>query len=321
MNKDKIRWGIVGPGNIAHEFARDMQFAEKAELVAVASRNADRARQFSEKYNIDRYYGNYAGLYADEAIDAVYVATPHTFHLPNSSAALMAGKAVLCEKPLTHNLKDTTALLKLAKDKDIYLMEGMWTWFLPSILKAQQWVNEGRIGDIRHIKADFGFPFKYDPAARAFNPDLAGGCLLDIGCYNLAIAQLFLKQEPGEIHVIARKAPNNVDADVSMLFEYEEAAASLNASFQVKLHNHAYIIGEKGYIAIPDFWRASECFLHAGEKIVDRFRDEREGFGFNFEIDAVSSDLLAGRKASQVVSHEDSLKLSGTMDRVMRQFG
>ena len=141
-----------------------------------------------------------------------------------------------------------------------------------------------------------------------------------MGCYTIAITRLFLDADPLNMNVIARKAPNGVDVDVSMLFEYDDAVASLRTAFRVKLPNWAYIIGDKGTIAIPDFWGAKTCFLYEGENLVDQFADERQGFGFNFEIDAVCQDLLNGKKESDIVTLNASLKLAETIDEVMKRF-
>lgn len=317
---DKVRWGIIGPGRIAQEFAGDFQFSKHGQLIAVASRSELRSKQFADNYGIPRNYNAYDDLYNDPEVDAVYIATPHNFHFEQSVAALQAGKAVLCEKPLTPSLEQSRKLIDLSKSTGKYLMEGMWTYFLPAILRAKKWIHEDKIGSIRHIKASFGYPLAYDPEHRGYNPALAGGCLLDMGIYTLAITRLFLKESPLNVDVIARKAPTGVDDDVSMLLEYKDATASLATSFRVKLPNWAYLIGDRGTIAIPDFWRAKECLLYVGEKLVDRFSEQRKGFGFNFEIDAVSRDLLDGKTESEYVDHQTSIDFARMMDQVMKKF-
>lgn len=316
----KIKWGIIGPGKIAHTFAQDFQFAKYAELKAVASRSQERAEIFADKYNLPKAYGSYAELYADEDIDIVYVATPHTFHHENSVDALNKGKAVLCEKPITVNLAECDSLIALAKKKEQYLMEGMWTYFLPVINKASAWINDGRIGKVLSIKADFGNAVPFDAESRAYSPALGGGALLDMGIYPLAITWLVYKCDPKNITVISRKASTGVDNDVNMLFEYEDALASLQTSFRSKLNNHAYIIGEKGYIDIPEFWHARECILYDSENIIDHFKDDRKGSGFEFEIDSVSSDLLNGLKQSNVMPLAYSRKLQEHMQMVIEKF-
>ena len=316
----KIKWGIIGPGIIAHEFAHDFQFVENAELLGVASRNLDRAQEFASTYNIPKAYGSYEELYQDKDIDAVYIATPHNFHLQQSIDALKYHKSVLCEKPITVSPQELDTLLKCANETKHYLVEGMWTYFLPVLLKAQQWIAEGRLGEIYHVKADFGYPVPFDPNGRMYNPSLAGGSLLDMGVYVVAMAWLFLKQDPKNIHVIARNASTGVDNDVSIQFEYQNASASLTTAFRCKLHNWTFIIGEKGYIAIPDFWRARECFFYEGEKIVDHYQDHRKGNGFEFEIESVSNDIQQGKVQSEIMPHAYSIKLQHLMHLIKEQF-
>ncbi len=318
---ESIKWGIISTGNIAHSFTQDFKFVNNGELVAVASRSKEKATQFANQYNIPKAYGDYDNLFEDDEIDAIYVATPHNFHFDNSSNALKAGKAVLCEKPITVNPQECRDLIDLSQTTGNYLMEALWTYFLPAILKAQEWVKEGKIGDIKHIKADFGNPVPFDPESRMYSPDLAGGALLDMGIYPIALAWLFLKKDPDNISVISKKAPTGVDDDVTMLFDYVDVTATLTTSFRCKLPNCAYIIGDKGYIRIPDFWQAKECFLYNNvDKCVEHYVDDRKSIGLNFEIDTVNSDLLNYKKESEVMPLSYSLKLQEHMGLVMKKF-
>ena len=316
----EVRWAIVSAGNVAGTFARDIAFADNARVDAVAARRGDAAEKFAVTHGISRAYEGYKHLFADPEIDAVYVATPHTLHLENALAALSAGKAVLCEKPVTTNAADFNKMRAAAARADRYLMEAMWTWFLPAVITAKAWVEAGRIGKLRHVKAEFGYPIPYHPQARQYNAALAGGCLLDMGIYTVAIARLFTGQSPGTIEVISGFAPNGVDDDVVMLFDYGDSVATLATSFRCKLQNAAYIIGTEGYIELPDFFRASECSLYGLEDRVDRFVDDRRGSGFEFEISAASDDILRGRRESTVVTHAASAAFQEDMDRVRSRF-
>lgn len=317
----KIKWGILGPGVIARQFAHDFQFSKYGELISVASRSKERSEKFAKEYDIPKHYGNYEDLYTDPDIDIIYVATPHNFHFEQSKAALTAGKSVLCEKPLTISPAECEDLIAIANSSDKYLMEGMWTYFLPALIKAQEWISKGHIGTIRHVKSNFGYAKPFEPNGRMYNPDLAGGALLDMGCYTIAMAWLFCKTDPKNIHVVAHKAPTGVDDDVSVVFEYDnDVIANLNTSFRCKMPNWTYIIGDQGYIGIPDFWRASECYLYKGEKLVKHYIDNRQGYGFNFESDAASLDLMEGKKQSDIMTHAYSLKLQEHMYEVMKRF-
>lgn len=312
----KVRWGIVGAGRIAHTFATDMPATTHGMVQAVAARNGDAAAAFVAEYGIPTAHAGYDALYADPDVDAIYVATPHTLHLEQSAAALRAGKAVLCEKPITTNAADCEQLIAIATDSGSYLMEAMWTWFLPAIRKAKEWVDAGRIGRIVQIQSDFGYPQEYSPDKREYDASLAGGCLLEMGVYAVAFTALFAKAEPTQISVVSRHAPNGVEDDVVATFNYPEFVATLGTSFRAKLRNWAYIIGEEGYIAIPSFWRASECQLWVLDEMADRFHDGRDTNGFNYQVDAVNNDLDAGRKESEILPLSESLRFQKHMDLI-----
>jgi predicted dehydrogenase len=179
----KINWGIVGCGRIAAQFCEDLAHTNNGVVYAVAARNGDDATAFASKYGAANAYEGYQALFDDKNVDVVYIATPHNFHFKNASDAIKAGKHVLCEKPITVSAEECKQLSLLAKKHDVFLMEAMWTYFLPAIQKAKQWVEQGRIGTIKHVKADFGYPVPFNPDGREYNLDLAGGCLLDMGIY------------------------------------------------------------------------------------------------------------------------------------------
>lgn len=316
----KVRWGILGPGTIAKQFASDMQFSKHAKIVAVASRNAKRATSFAETFSIPKVFNSYDGLYNAPDIDCIYIATPHNFHFEQAVACINSGKAVLCEKPLTTTPTECKELVELAQAKNIYLAEGMWSYFLPAIQKAKDWVDKGRVGKVLHVKCDFGYKQPKDESARWLNPKLAGGAMLDMGCYTLAMCNLFINEEIKHIHTVGKRASTGVDDDVSLLIEYKNASASLATSFRCKMHNWAFIIGEEGYMAIPDFWRAKEVHFYKNETLVEKFVDPRKGFGFNYEIDSVSTDILHGKSHSEIVTHATSIDLQRLIASVLATF-
>lgn len=315
-----LKWGIVSTGRIAEQFVSDMAAVNNGIVHAVAARKLTDAQAFAQRHNIDKAYGSYQCLFEDQDVDVIYIGTPHTFHFQQARDAILAGKHVLCEKPITVSSEQCRQLSTLAKSRGVYLMEAMWTYFLPAIQQAKAWVDGGRIGTIKHVKADFGYPIEYDPNSREYNADLAGGCLLDMGIYPIAIASYFLNRNIDYWHVNAELAPNGVDKDVIMLAEFGEAKATLATSFQCKLNNYAYIIGDKGYIALHDFWRAKSCELYHLEERVDCFEDNRTTVGFNYEAEAVGQDILSGKTESDVVTHDRSLWLQQQMERVKTFF-
>ncbi|HAA14122.1 MAG TPA: gfo/Idh/MocA family oxidoreductase [Cytophagales bacterium] len=317
----KIRWGIISTGTIAHQFAQDIRLVDSAELVAVASRTQASADAFASQYGIPTAHASYEALYQDGNVDAIYIATPHNFHRLNTLDAMAQGKAVLCEKPITISTAELDELVAYATEKKVYLMEAMWTYFLPAIQQAKAWVEEGRIGRIVHLKSEFGYPVPFDPKTRNYNPDLAGGALLDMGVYNVAMAWYFLEQVPEVIAVQQHAAASGVEDDVFTTAWYaNDQYAHLHTSFRTKLQNHTFIFGEQGYIQLPDFWRASEAKLYERDTCLEHFQDHRKGMGFEFQIEAVNQDILAGRLESSVVPHATSRYFQKQMDDIRAEF-
>ena len=316
----QLNWGIIGAGVISHQFCQDMPFVNNGKVLAVAARQIESAKKFAEQYQIERSYGGYQQLFEDPDIDVVYIATPHTFHYQNTYDALMAGKSVLCEKPFTVSEEESKALAKLAKKKGLFLMEAMWTYFLPVLKEAKQWVEQGRIGQLKHIKADFGYPLPYDPSRREWDAKLAGGCLLEMGIYPIAIAQYFTAKLMEIKHVEASLADNGVEEDVVILAKADEVKLTLATSFKCKLQNWAYIIGDQGYIAIPNFWRANECMLYQLDQCVDHFADPRQSLGFNFEAQAVGDAIINDQIEEPAIPLSISHALQKQMEQIKAQF-
>lgn len=310
---NQVRWGIVGPGRIAHQFAQDVADAKDATLVAVAAREPERASAFARQYGVGRFHAGYDALFEDPEVDAVYIATPHSYHLEHSAAALRKGKAVLCEKPLVTSPDECGELIRIADETGNYLMEGMWTWFLPAIRTALDWYRQGRIGELLHIKSDFGYPLPYSEELREYDSRLGASAVLEMGIYPVAIARLFTGRGPDRIQVTGRRAPNGVEDDVSAILDYGDCTATLGTSFRCKLQNWGYIVGTEGYIAIPDFWRAHCCYLFQLDERVDYFEDNRASLGFDYEITAVSRDIMEGRTESGTVPLATSLGLQQDM--------
>ncbi|MEL6823407.1 MAG: gfo/Idh/MocA family oxidoreductase, partial [Calditrichota bacterium] len=202
----------------------------------------------------------------------------------------------------------------------LFVMEAMWTYFLPAVRKAQKWVEEGRIGRLRHIKADFGYPqLPFDATRREYDKNLAGGCLLEMGIYPIALAWLFSEEDPIDVQVQSNLAPNGVEDDVTILFRYNDSFATLGTSFRCKLQNWAYIIGERGYIAIPDFWRASQCYLYELDTPIDSFQDNRSSIGLNFETDAATEAIRKGEKEVADMPLSTSLRFQQHVEHIRQE--
>jgi predicted dehydrogenase len=316
MKYEKVKWGIVSTGRIAEQFCADMAFVNNGELAAVAARNIQNAQNFASKFDIPKAYEGYDRLFQDPDIDIVYIATPHNFHYENVRDALMAGKSVLCEKPITISTEESRSLINLSIEKGLFLMEAMWTYFLPAVLKAKEWVETGRIGNIKHIKADFGYPMPYQLDGREYRADLAGGCLLDMGIYPLAIAQFFVPGPIDNVIVNPQFAPNGVEDDLIILADAGSVKLNLATSFQCKLQNSAVVIGDKGYIVIPNFWRANECSLYHSDDLIEVFLDKRESLGLNFEAQAAGEALFANKVEHENMPHVLSHLLQQQMEQI-----
>lgn len=316
----KLRWGIISTGRIAEKFCQDMAFVSNGELSAVAARNLSDAQNFAKTFSIGTAYEGYQTLFDDPRIDVVYIATPHNFHYEQTKAALTAGKSVLCEKPMTISPEECEELQALAKEKNVFLMEAMWTYFLPAVQKAKEWVADGRIGDIKHIKADFGYNVPYDNGGRMYNPELAGGCLLDMGIYPLAIAQYFNSAPLSDIQIKVQKAATGVDDDLVILAKANDVTLSLATSFKCRLQNAALIIGDKGYICIPNFWRANSCQLYQTDTLLMNFEDGSAGLGYCFEAEAVAEAIFAGQLEHEMAPHSLSLSLQQQMSEIKEMF-
>jgi len=321
----RIRWGIISTGRITHQFVRDFDFVPNGEVVAVASRSQAAADSFAAQYGIPRAYEGYRAILEDPAVDAVYIATPHTLHYQNMVDAVQSRKHVLCEKPFTVGSEESRAVFHMAEQSSVFVMEAMWTYFLPAIRKAREWVEQGRIGRLCQVKADFGYPMlPFDPSRREYNAELGGGCLLEMGIYPVALAWLFIQKDPDDIKAIVRKAPNGVEDDVQLLFNYGDndtgCSETLATSFRCKLQNWAYLIGDEGYIAIPDFWHARECHLYQLDDCIDRFSDGRKSLGFNFEAIDANKDILAGRQQNLKMPWSTTIRFQEHMGRVRDLF-
>ena len=226
---DKIRWGILGTGVIARKFATGLKSAPGAELAAVGSRSQATADEFGDTFGARRRYASYEALANDPEIDVIYVSTPHPMHKDNTLLGLNAGKAVLCEKPFCLNAAEAETMINLARSKGLFLMEAMWTRYLPAVIKTRQLIADGVLGEIRMIMADFGFRFEFDPQHRLLNPELGGGALLDAGVYPISFTSMIFGP-PVRVMSMAHLGQTGVDEQAAILLEHEQGRLALIAT-------------------------------------------------------------------------------------------
>ena len=318
---DKVRWAILGAGKIAHAFVKDFSAVTNAEIVAVAAGEEDRARAFASQYNIPFSY-NYNDLYRSDQVDAVYIATTHNFHYEQCRQCIEHGKNVLCEKPVTVNDTQFKELSRLSHEKKVFFMEAMWTYFLPAIQKARQWLQEGRIGDLRVIGANFGFPMPKNLTGRIYNIDLAGGALLDIGVYPIAFSTYFMNRKPDTITASAVMTSTGVDERTGVIMQYGDVTASLFNSIVNIMDNKGMLYGEKGYIELPDFYKTTTALLYDDfHNLIEKYEDDRTTKGYNYEIQHATDAILQHKIESDVMPHLRSNEIQEIMTEIRKQIG
>lgn len=317
-----VRWGILGTGNIARKFVTGLSAVPGAEALAVGSRHRDSAEAFANSFNMPRRYASYEALVNDPDLDVIYVATPHPLHHPNMRMSLQAGKAVLCEKPFTINAEEAADIIALAREKKRFVMEAMWTRFLPAYVKIRELVAEGTIGDVRMVTADFGSRLEFDPKSRIFDLALGGGALLDVGVYPISLASMLLGT-PSSMVSQATLGTSGVDELCAMLFHYPQGQmALLSGANRVKTPQEALIAGTEGMIKIPSpWWRAERFTLLVPGKDDQEFYLPLAGNGWNYQAVEVGECLSAGRIESTVMPLDETLAIMQTMDRLRADWG
>jgi predicted dehydrogenase len=317
----KIRWGIISTGNIANSFAQAFDVIDDAEIVAVGSRSQESADAFGDKYAIPNRHASYEALVNDPDVDAVYIGTPHPFHKDNSLLAINAGKAVLCEKPFTVNAAEAQAVINAAQAKGVFLMEAVWTRFIPIWVKIRELIAEGAIGEIRMVGGDFGFNAPYSPDGRLFDPALAGGGLLDVGVYPINLAWMTLGA-PETVKSMVHLGETGVDEQGTLLFGYPNGAlAHLSYTLRVDTPITGYIAGTEGTIKIGKRWFINGAFTVERGDEVQTFELPLDGNGYEYEIREVGRCLREGLTESPIMPHSDSLAIMHLMDALRADWG
>ncbi|HYH11110.1 MAG TPA: Gfo/Idh/MocA family oxidoreductase [Thermomicrobiales bacterium] len=322
-SNETIRWGILGPGRIAAKFATGLQAAPGAELVAVGSRTQERADAFADTFAAPNRHASYEALAADPDVDVIYVATPHPQHMEATLLCLDHGKAVLCEKPFAMNVRQADRMVASAREKNLFLMEAMWTRFRPAIREAYKLIEEGAIGQPELLQVAVGWGSPFDLSSRLFNKELGGGILLDGGIYPISLASHFLG-EPSAIVSLAHMAPSDVDDQGGVIFSYDSGAmASIVFSSRVTPHATATLVGTKGRIEIHEDWhKPTGLTLRRSDGTAEDFDFPlTEGNGYQYEALHVMECLRAGKTESDIMPLDETLTLMRTLDEIRRQWG
>ena len=313
----KYKWGLIGTGGISNQFAEGLTSLEDATIFAIGSRSQSSADVFAKKWKVSRSYGTYEDLYADPDVEVVYIGTPHNFHFQNVSDALNAGKHVLCEKAFTINAVEARELVALARQKKLFLMEAMWNRFQPWYGVVKQLLEEGRLGALHHIKADLSFRFDVGPEHRIYNRDLAGGALLDLGVYPIALASAFFGK-PEEIMSAAHLYETGVDDQGSMIFKYASGAtAELGCSTRYLSKNNATLHGSKGYLEIHGMLvRPAKITLQEQGEDPLVIETPHSSNGHQYEAQAVMDMLKEGQIEHALMPLDETIEIMETMDQI-----
>jgi predicted dehydrogenase len=325
QKRDKtIRWGILSTGYIVHQFAEGLAVLPDARITAVGSRNRDKAVDFAAKYGIPRSYSSYEELARDPDIDVVYIGTPHRYHRENTLMCLSAGKAVLCEKPLTVNAAEAESVVRVARERKLFLMEAMWSRFLPAVVKTRQLIQEGVIGEIQIVASDFGFTATFDPASRLYDPELGGGALLDVGIYPVSLASMLLGP-PDRIVSMGQLGATGVDEQTAMIFGYDSGALAMGyATIRCGSYTEATIVGSLGMIRLHaqiGLFRPFRLTLRLSGQQDREIDVPYEGNGYNYEAAEVMRCLRRGETESAVMPLDESVEIMRTMDTIRAQLG
>ena len=323
---EKLRFGIMGAGGIANKFAHAVRLVKAEDgfdvtVEAVSSKSMERAQSFAERNGIPSAYGNYAEMLVREDIDAVYIATTHNFHKENLVQAIEAGKHVLCEKPMVLNEADAREVFALAEEKGVFLMEAMWSNFLPAIVKAKEWITQGRIGDVKTAHGAIGFHGGNNPEGRILNPALAGGALYDIGVYPIEILTYLIGEPVKAASAAVRRHPiTGVDTDLNMVLCYPEADAVIQCSVSCAPRCFLSVTGTGGIIEINGHEGDCANLFDAGRRPVEEFTSVfPEGNGFVYEIREVIRCLSEGKLTSDVMTPDATIGCCKLYDQILRK--
>lgn len=313
---------MLGPGRIAEKVAADFEHVDGGELVAVGSRSLPRAQEFADRFGIPRAHGSYEDLLADDAVDAVYVATPHTWHLAHGTAVLDAGKALLMEKSFTATLAGAEQLVAHARERGVFAMEAMWTRFQPAVVRLRELVADGAIGQVRSVQADLGVQRTFDADDRLFSSELGGGALLDLGVYVVSFAQMLLGS-PERVETAGALLPETgVDRAAALLLDHGDGrSATLQTAFHA-MPGTARVIGTDGWIDVPPrFHHPDRLLLNRPGRDVEELVLPPASAGYSLEVDEVNRCLSAGATESTVMPLDDSLAVQAVLQQAADALG
>lgn len=318
-----LNWGIIGPGGIAHQFAKALAQVADGKLYAVASRNNQRAQDFANLYNAPVCYNDYGHLIADKNVDIIYIATPHSHHFHHAKLCLQAGKHVLMEKPLTVNAMQTEILVELANQHQVVFQEALWSRYMPCFDEVKRWMENDKIGEIQYITSQIGFAFSHLHDHRLTRPDLAGGAILDLGVYSVSISQYLVGEYPESVDAMGIINEDKVDQNTSVNMLFPSGVISqFTCTIGAQCSNIMTIHGKTGFILLPHcFWNGEQAQLFQDGKLVQSIDFPHQINGFEYQIQSTMDSIKAGRRFDPRMSHQDSINVMQTLDSIRTQIG
>lgn len=315
---NKIRWGILGLGNIAHKFTEGLKFVENAVLEGVASSNPERSEEFAKKYKVKNCFASYEELAKSHDIDVIYIASYSSLHYEHAKLCIENGKHVLCEKPTTTSVSQTRELFELAKSKNVFFMEALWTRFLPSITFLEELKSSKKYGEIKKIDVSFGFTAKNNPDGRLFNPELGGGAMYDIGIYPLFLCQLLLGR-PASIVKDVKYGSTGVDVSTKINALYNNSKKSnMWISFMEDLPNEAIIHFEKADVTLKKMWHCpTDVVIDSGKPV--KHKIDWVGNGYNYEAQFVTNLLLYGKTKQELMPDSFTISLIEQIEEIIKK--
>ncbi|MCK5564133.1 MAG: Gfo/Idh/MocA family oxidoreductase [Planctomycetes bacterium] len=314
---DKIKWGVLATGSIAHKFTEALSSLDDVELTAVGSRSLDNARAFADQYGFKSHHGSYEELAQNPDVDVIYVSTPNTFHCENTLLCIAHGKSVLCEKPFAINARQTQQMIDAANKSNVFLMEAMWTRFIPVIAEVRKLIAAGTIGDVRSMQADFGYASRRDLQSRAFNLDLGGGALLDVGIYTISLASMVFGAQPATISSVAHLGPTGADEQSAYLFGYDnDRFAQLSSAVATQTQREVHIHGTKGMIKLnAPFWYCTKADVIIDDQ-TETIEIPLDCNGFEYQARHVNRCLRDQKLQSDIMPQSETLEIMQTLDRI-----